>query len=378
MKKQLLKTVYSVTNYMFFILMFGSVFNSIPLLGDVSTSIAGSLIHIWIIFGIILFIISLLFLKENNDNLSIINTIVNSISLAMCIFILIRIIYSFNVQDLNVSMFKTYFKQNVSEVKTEYREYKDEEGNEFPLNLYYLDELNDKPIIVYIHGGGWIEGSENDNEYTSKVLAMNGYNIVSVGYELSNDEKHLWDKNEKQILYALAWVSQNLKVDSIYMIGDSAGGNIVLNIAYKINDKTYSDINGMILPTVNAISVNYPVTNPTSFYYNDSSMSKEISKTMVTRYIGGTPEEYPQRYEEISPEKHISENIPPTFIIVGENDALVPPESTYGFIEKLNEKGIKNKLVTVPYFGHAGDKYDNNLFNQAYINQTLEWFKIKN
>ena len=114
MKKQLLKTVYSVTNYMFFILMFGSVFNSIPLLGDVSTSIAGSLIHIWIIFGIILFIISLLFLKENNDNLSIINTIVNSISLAMCIFILIRIIYSFNVQDLNVSMFKTYFKQNVS------------------------------------------------------------------------------------------------------------------------------------------------------------------------------------------------------------------------------------------------------------------------
>ncbi|MBR3325066.1 MAG: alpha/beta hydrolase [Clostridia bacterium] len=372
---KIVRTMYYIIIYIFAIFMLGNIFYKIPIYGDVATSYSGSLIHVWIIVATLLLIISLIRFIKIKNKINIINLIISIFSVLVCFFILTKIMISFNEQGVNVSLLKSYFKEDVSKVQKEVTNYVDGEGNELPINLYYSESKNNKPIIVYTHGGGWITGSENDNEYTSKVLAKNGYVVASIGYQLSTEEKHLWDKTEKQILYGINKIATELNSEEIYTIGDSAGGNLALEISYKINNGMYDEVYEEKLPRVKAVSVNYPVTNPKDFYYNNTNvMSSELSKTMARCYTGGSPQEYPNRYETISPANYISKNTPPTSIIVGENDPLVPPYSTYNFADGLNKNGVKSKLVKVPYFGHAGDMYKNNLFNQAYINLTQKWF----
>lgn len=369
--------IYCITS-IFFILMVGNILAWVPVLGDISTSITGSLIHVWIIFSICLGVISAIHLIKLKNKTRAIFFLINTISIIICVFVLIRILVSFNTQGANVKFFKAYNKEKTSGVITEKKEYTDSQGKKLPINIYYLEERDNKPIILYIHGGGWIHGSENNNEYTSKVLAKKGFVVASIGYELSNQNNHLWDKTEKQILDGMNYLNDYLdNKNDIFMIGDSAGGNLALEISYKINNEIYKEVNGKALPKVKAISLNYPVTNPKDFYNNTNIMGKNMSKKMASAYTGGSPQEFPERYEAISPQNYISNNTPPTLIIVGENDALVPPQATYSFSKILDKSRIKNKLVKVPYFGHVADKYHNNLFNQAYIDLTIKWFLEK-
>lgn len=364
---------YIIIVALFGLFMITSLMYKIPILGSIATTYSGSLIQVWMIIAILLSGISVFKLKRLKNKTNVVNFIITTLSLIICIYILTRISVSLNTQVTSVKLIKTYYPENISKVTTKVIYYKDEQDNELPINLYYENSTNDKPVIIYIHGGGWILGSENDNEYTSKVFAKNGYVVASIGYQLSSDSVHLWDKTEKQILYGIKEVADYLKSTSTYMIGDSAGGNLALGISYKLNSKTYKFTD---LPfKIRAVSVNYPVTNPSKFYNNQNLVSKELSKRMATSYVGGSPQEYPERYNEISPENFISENTPPTSIIVGENDTLVPPTSTYEFAQILQKKGIINQLIRVPFFSHAGDVHRNNLFNQAYINSTIEWFK---
>ena len=369
--KNTINLIYHLSVYMFFILMAGNILYFIPIIGDVSTSFSGSLIHIWIIVAIILFAISIIRLIKIKNKTSILNFGISMLSLALCIYIMVKLISALNSQGANIRLLKSYIKEDVSTIKTETTQFSDENNQNLPIEIYY--ENKDNPLIIYIHGGGWISGTVKDNEYTMKVLAKNGYTVASIGYELSTAEKHLWNKVESQLLLGITEICEKQK--NIYMIGDSAGGNLVLDIAYKINAGIYKSINGKDLPKVKAVSVNYPVTNPKDFYNNDNFMAKNVSKKMTTYFFGGTPVEFSERYDEIMPEKYIGTNTPPTAVIVGENDPLVPPQSTYSFIEKLKVKGIKNRLIKAPYFGHAGDAHKNNLFNQAYINMTLDWIK---
>ena len=372
--KKIISIVIDVLAVVLFILMLGSLINNIPIIGDFSTTFSGQLIQIWLPLIVVTLAISGYRWLKNKNRKNTAILIILIISFLMATYITTIIVTSFSGQDVKVSFFKTFTIENTSDIKIENLKYKDKSGQELPIRLYYKDNKEGKKTIIYTHGGGWIWGSEADQQYTLGVLAKKGFVCASIGYELSNAEKHLWDKTEEQILYGINYITDYLNKDEIYVIGDSAGGNLALDIAYKISDGTYSEIKERKLPIIKAVSVNYPVTDPKEFYYNNNFLAQKTSKKMTTQYLGGTPEQVPERYEKCNPKNHIGKNTPPTCIIVGENDPLVPVQSTYDFSKSLSENRIKNKLVKIPYFGHACDLHKNNLFNQAYINLTLQWF----
>jgi acetyl esterase/lipase len=96
---------------------------------------------------------------------------------------------------------------------------------------------------------------------------------------------------------------------------------------------------------------------------------------MASAYTGGSPQQFPDRYARIASESHIAAGAPPTLIIVGEADHLVPVDGTYRFAERARSAGIDVDLVAVPYADHVFDALGGSIGEQAYRQLTARWLR---
>jgi acetyl esterase/lipase len=236
------------------------------------------------------------------------------------------------------------------------------------------------PVLFYVHGGGWILGSRSDRSADMRWFADQGWLTVSVDYTLSSDERHLWNVTQSQIGCALAWVARNAKryggdQTRLSLTGDSAGGNLAINTAYMAATKTLPSSCGGPIPTIGAVSTLYPVVDPAGFYNNDDPTLGSAARQMASSYTGGSPQQFPQRYQSISSASHLSDAAPPTLMIVGEADQLVPPQGAYRFTEQARNHGVDVELVRVPYADHVFDGRAGSIGQQAYRQLTVKWLR---
>jgi acetyl esterase/lipase len=71
--------------------------------------------------------------------------------------------------------------------------------------------------------------------------------------------------------------------------------------------------------------------------------------------LGGTPDEVPHMFELACPTTHIHPSSPPTLLLHGEKDFLVPVEGTLQHHAKLVELGVPAVKVTFPWTDHIFD-----------------------
>ena len=84
--------------------------------------------------------------------------------------------------------------------------------------------------------------------------------------------------------------------------------------------------------------------------------------------------ESPALYDSLAPASAITASTPPTSILLGAADVIVPPESVYGFDAALEKAGIAHQAITIPYANHGFDAVDGNMGTNAYIDLSLRWF----
>lgn len=366
------------------IINFGTALYFIPIIGEIATLIFIPTYEINFIITIVLIAISCFYVYRNKGKKGKIFLTINLLIFVCGLFVSTKIITNVNNQGEKISLLKIFEINDFNNVKVNTEYYLDSNNKRIGINVYHVeDKVKNKPVIIYIHGGGWIEGSKDDHEQMNKIFAKNGYVVISLDYDLSTRENNYWNFTEKQLLYGILWGKNNMSlyngdINQLYMIGDSAGGNLALNLSYKINNGEYDAINEQKLPQIKAVSVIYPVIDLKEFYNNNSFIMENLAKEMVTSYTGENPNKFLERHETLNPGNFITEKIPPSLIIVGEQDSLVPPNATYKFIEKLKKNNVKNKLVRIPYGNHVGDNFVNSFMGQSYINNTLKWFNSFN
>jgi acetyl esterase len=234
------------------------------------------------------------------------------------------------------------------------------------------------PVLVYIHGGGWVAGDLTAHSTDLRWFAEQGWLVVSVDYTLSSADRHLWDVTQDQIGCALGWVVANAPryggdPSRLSVSGHSAGGNLAINTAYLSAAGQLRSSCGGTMPKVAAVSAVYPVVDPAGFYDNRDPALGGTSRGMVGSYTGGSPQQFPDRYASIASNAHISAGAPPTLIVVGEADHLVPVDGTYRFVERARAAGVDVELVTVPYADHVFDGRRGSIGEQAYRQLTARW-----
>jgi len=109
------------------------------------------------------------------------------------------------------------------------------------LDIYYPAETPGLlPTIVDIHGGGWVYGAKELNEYQAIYLASRGFAVVNIDYRLC-PEVHL-DGQVQDVFSAMAWIEDHgaeyhCDITRLFLTGDSAGGHLSLLTAMAQNSE---------------------------------------------------------------------------------------------------------------------------------------------
>jgi len=358
----------------------GTVFPFIPVFGSVANFVTVGYMHIWLPVCALLFVAALAAgrKKDRGKWLRLADRAMSLLALALSLYVVLSVASEFKANGIDPVFIPE--KEDVSDVVTETFVYANSEYGDVELNVYRRDDgVSGKPVMIYIHGGGWIFGSREDHEYYSKVFASHGYVVVSADYDLSSEEVHLAGSTEEQVAEAFAWTANNIwqfggDPEELFVTGGSAGANLALEVAYRISSGELETASGTALPAVKAVSVNFPVCSLEDFYYNSDLLLGSTARKMALAYTGGDPEHYAELYRSLDPASHVSGDLPATNIFVGANDTLVPPEATYELAELLLSQGYDVQLVRIPYANHMYDMAEGGMGCNAYLESSLDWF----
>ena len=146
----------------------GTVFTVLPVVGSVANIVTVGFLHLWLPLCVLLFLGSLaLFLAGRKKKLRLLLLILAVISLGSTVFFTCFNIYTvinMRIPGLKPNVFPS--KEDVSAVTVETYTYTESPYGSLPLDVYQLDDGSQgKPVMIYLHGGGWIQGSRTDHSY---------------------------------------------------------------------------------------------------------------------------------------------------------------------------------------------------------------------
>jgi acetyl esterase/lipase len=214
---------------------------------------------------------------------------------------------------------------------------------ELKLDLFVPKTTNKPvPLVVLIHGGCWLAGTRKDYDRYAVDLAKLGYAAASIDYRLS--EEASYPAAVEDCRTAVQWLQAHADgygIDSgrIALFGGSAGGHLAMYVGYAADTTTKAS--ARTLGTVKAIVSLYgwsDLTHPTvrEFYWNELFFGKKY-------------EEAPALYKEGSPITHVSRQSPPTLLIHGTIDTIVPPSQSVSLVQKLEAQNVP--YVYAPFLG---------------------------
>lgn len=228
--------------------------------------------------------------------------------------------------------------------------------------------------VMFIHGGGFWGGALGGRPALFGALAGSGIPVVDVEYRLSPPPR--WNEAPGDILCALTWLqkkgpSYGIDPAKIVVIGESAGGNLALMAAYAAGTgKVPSSCGGEPAPPAAVVAIS--PTADLAGMWRDASLSLG-AVTFPEGYIGGTPAQFPDRYDRASPMWLVRKGVPPTLILAGSIDHLVHLERTTIVSDQLIAAGADSTLVVVPFADHGFDGPPN-AFGEQLEDQLLPAF----
>jgi acetyl esterase/lipase len=234
-------------------------------------------------------------------------------------------------------------------------EYKNIDSTSLQIDMYVPRNLTKPaPLLVFIHGGAWAHGKRSDYLTYLIPFAQQGYITATVSYRLVKDSINIYPACAEDISDAVKWFFQNgekygYDPDRIALIGGSAGGHLSLLGAYgwrqstKEKPDSIPEIQHKIKAVVDIYGP-YDLTTPYSRTHR-----------LVTRLIGHSYEEKPELYLEASPMQYLDQSDPPTMILHGTADNLVPISQSDSLKVHLDKLGIPNVYCRVPGWPHTMD-----------------------
>jgi acetyl esterase/lipase len=240
----------------------------------------------------------------------------------------------------------------------------------------------DTPVLLYIHGGGFITGSFLETAADLRWFADRGWLVMSVEYRLWTKQVATWNLAPRDVACAAAWAAANAATYGgdarrLAILGDSAGGNLAINVAYAAALGQVESACGPV-PVPAAVVVQYPAVDPMSIYEHGYPVSGFEPRMLMSGYIGGDPYLLPDRVRAVSSSTYLSGNAPPTLFLEPEKDGLVPSASVYRFAEQARLAGVDVELVRIPFASHVYNQIAaNSIGNQARLSITRRYLLEK-
>ena len=262
------------------------------------------------------------------------------------------------------------------EIDVETFTYKETEGKDLKLDLYYPPnrKRNKYPLIYFCHGGGWISGFRNQPNNVSwcKYLASKGFIVSSIDYRygFKNDMEDILSDYTGGLEY-LKDHSEELGIDkdNIVLIGLSAGGHLSLlyasyNTFLENKDKTQG---------IKAVVGYYSPSNLKDIFVSDNKSLFARFGTATT--LNGRPTDIEEIYDYYSPINWVSEKMLPTFLVHGKLDDVVPFASSVNLVKKLKNYNVPCEFYIHKNAGHSFDTRLKDLTTISILEKTLRYLR---
>jgi acetyl esterase/lipase len=213
-----------------------------------------------------------------------------------------------------------------------------------------------RPAIVMVHGEAWAHRNRSSTPDWNRWLNSLGYEVFDVEYRMPPPVR--WQDEVGDVKAALGWVGANAAqyhVDPkrISLMGGSTGGSLALVAAYSTDDLRLPSSIGFATVTVRSVIDLYAPADLAMLYY--TTRSPGYVRPLLREYIGGAPEEFPDRYWLLSPLGHVDEHAIPTLTIIGRNDRVVSFTHARRLNEALAEAGVFSEVYALPAVDHGFD-----------------------
>ena len=204
------------------------------------------------------------------------------------------------------------------------------------LDVYYTkDTVSPKPVIVNIHGGGWVYGSKEIYQFYCMSLAQRGFTVVNFNYRLAPENRYpaaLEDINSVFSFLEKEGAKYMADTNNVFVVGDSAGGQLASHYLTIMTNPSYAKLFSFKTPdvTVRGCGLNCGL-------YDARMCAERGLSEYIGEYLGkNVTKEDEALLNSLDVLKYMTKDFPPAYVMSAINDFLLPEaEPMYKHLQKL-------------------------------------------
>jgi acetyl esterase/lipase len=234
-------------------------------------------------------------------------------------------------------------------VRFEERTFASHEGQTLTLDVYHPAYLHDAiPGVIVIHGGGWQRGDNSEFAALNAYLASRDYVVAAINYRLA--PRWRFPAAAEDVKTAVAYLKEHasefpLDPSRLTLLGRSEGGQLALLAAYTARD-----------PSIRGVVSIYAPSDLTAAYAHPSPATLYDTRGLLERYVGGPPARAEKVYFAASPINFVTAASPPTLLVHGTRDQMIPADQSARLDDRLRDAGVKHVFAELPWATHGCDK----------------------
>lgn len=241
------------------------------------------------------------------------------------------------------------------------------------LDGHKVDAKRDKlPVIVSVHGGGYVYGSKEVYQFYAASLAKQGFAVINYNYRLAPKYKFpapLEDLNEVLIWLLEHHMEYPLEPEKVFLVGDSAGAQIASQYGAMYSNKEYGEVMGIAVPKITLMGLGLCCGT-----YDLKKKSEEVvgKKGVLQDYLG---KETQKHSEKLNVLKYITAEYPPVYLFSSQGDFLVG--ECKSMAEFLRSRGVTcgYKIYGNEQTGHVFHVDMRDSFGEEANREQLVFFK---
>ncbi len=199
------------------------------------------------------------------------------------------------------------------------------------MDVYIREELSDAPVVLYVHGGGWIRGDKSRALFKPAYLVPKGYLFASMNYRFH--PKASLTEMAADVASAAVWLKQHASKyggdgSRVVLMGHSAGGHLVALVG--ANQTFMEDAGGSLSDLAGVVVIDSAMLHVPS--------RMETARESQFRVFGSSPE----RWIPVSPWHHVKtgNGIPPYLLFTSDGRAISNEQAAM-FTAKFKQHGIE-------------------------------------
>ena len=210
----------------------------------------------------------------------------------------------------------------------------------------------DAPVVVWIHGGGFVSGRRSDITNYAKILAGEGFVVANVDYTIAPEASY--PQPIRQVLGALAYLGREraalgLPSTRFVLAGDSAGSQIAAQTAAVLANPDYARLVG-VAPDAGPARIVGALLH--CGVYDIVGMGRDGG--VMGWFVGSAGWAYSGKrdwrgdaqFQTMSLAPHLTAAFPPAFVSVGNADPLGP--QSVALADNLRKAGVPVETLFFP------------------------------